>query len=301
MRKRALHISLALIIGVMAFPLLSMESGDIRIAAASKSQSNDDLRLKYGARAAYVLDVESGNVLFEKSSNKKRSIASLTKLMTAMVFLDLEPELDAYVKVAREDLSGAGRTQLRRSEQVERMDLLYHSLMSSDNAATRTLVRTSGISKEEFLKRMNRKATILGLNQTRFTEFTGLEEGNVSCAADMAQLLRFALRYDLISKITSEKEYSYRSKTRNHRLVNTNRLVRYTNMDIRGGKTGYIRRAGWCLATWVRQGDRDVISVVLGAPNNPARFAETKRLINTLVPEQTSSLPNESSNVGTGL
>jgi D-alanyl-D-alanine endopeptidase (penicillin-binding protein 7) len=262
-------------------------------AASTKNSKSTkrNIRLRYGSRAALVVDARTGKILFEKDSGRQRSIASLTKLMTAIIFLETDPDLSTKVKVARSDLSGSGRTQLRRNEKVRLRDLLYHSLMSSDNAATKTLVRISGISSQEFLKRMNRKASVLGLHQTRFVGFTGLNSGNVSSAADMAQLLRFSLNYPMIKRITSKPEYSYRSNVRAHRLVNTNRLLTYSKMDIRGGKTGYIRKAGWCLVTWVRYNGLDVITVVLGAPSNPARFAEAKQLLGKTVPQATSALP----------
>jgi len=262
-------------------------------AATKKSPKKTDIRLKYGSRAALVIDARSGEILFEKNSGRKRSIASLTKLMTAIIFLETDPDLSKKVKVARSDLRNSGRTQLRRNEKVRLQDLLYHSLMSSDNAATKTLVRVSGVSSAEFLKRMNRKASVLGLHQSQFVGFTGLDAGNVSSAADMASLLRFSLNYPMIKQITSKPEYTYRSNVRSHRLVNTNRLLTYGKMDVRGGKTGYIRKAGWCLATRVNYKGADLITVVLGAPSNPARFAEAKRLLGATAPKAVSALPTD--------
>lgn len=234
---------------------------------------------RYGSRAALVMDARTGEVLFEKNSATQQPVASLTKLMTNIVFLETEPDLDRKVTVAREDLRGSGHTQLRRGEILTVRQLLYHSLMSSDNAATKTLVRASGIPEKEFLDRMNRKAAILGLTSTRFVEFTGLDAGNVSSAADLAQLLKYASRQTLIAEITSQPEYSYRSNRRSHHLVNSNRLARYGQIEVLSGKTGFIRSAGYCLATWVREGSRDLIAVVLGAPTNPARFNETRRIL----------------------
>lgn len=235
--------------------------------------------VRYGSRAALVMDARTGEVLFEKNSATQQPVASLTKLMTNIVFLETEPDLDHKVKVAREDLQGSGHTQLRRGEVLTVRQLLYHSLMSSDNAATKTLVRSSGLPEKEFLDRMNRKASVLGLSSTRFVEFTGLDAGNVSSAADLAQLLKYASSQALIAEITSQPEYTYRSNRRAHHLVNSNRLARYGQVEVLSGKTGFIRSAGYCLATWVREGSRDLIAVVLGAPSNPARFNETRRIL----------------------
>ncbi len=232
-----------------------------------------------GSQAALIMDAHTGDILYEKNGGQTRSIASLTKLMTAMVYLETEPDLSRKVKVQKADLLGSGKTQLRTGEVVTLHDLLYHSLMSSDNAATKTLVRESGLSRDEFLARMNRKGSVLGLNATHFVEFTGLDAGNVSSAFDLANLLRHALRHPEISRITSASEHTYRSSRRAHHLVNTNRLTRYGTMDVRGGKTGYIRASGYCLVTCVREAGRELVSVVLGSPSNPARFNETNILL----------------------
>jgi len=231
------------------------------------------------ARAALVIDARTGEVLFDKNSGKAMPIASLTKLMTAMVLIESQPEMSRRVMVTREDLAGSGRSQLRAGEVVTMRDLLHLALLSSDNAATKSLVRNSDLAPEEFLARMNRKSQVMGLSNTRFVEFTGLSEQNVSTATEYAQILKTAGNEPLIQHITTLPDYTFRSSKRDHHLVNTNRLCRYGIFDVRGGKTGYINESGYCLATWVSTRTRDVISVVLGAPSNSARFAETRRLI----------------------
>jgi len=142
------------------------------------------------ARNAILLDPYTDSVLYEKNSETPAPIASLTKLMTVMVFLEQNPDLRRPVVVTRDELHGAGHTQLRNLEVVPLYDLLHMSLMCSDNVATRVLARESGLTADEFVGRMNRKAKDLGLEQTRFVEPTGLDERNVSTAADVARLLR---------------------------------------------------------------------------------------------------------------
>jgi D-alanyl-D-alanine endopeptidase (penicillin-binding protein 7) len=232
-----------------------------------------------GSRAAVIMDASTGQILFEKNAGSPRPIASLTKLMTNVVFLETDPDLDGEVTITSDDVLGSGHTQLRPGEVVTIHQLLYHSLMSSDNAATKALVHNSGIPPDEFLDRMNRKADVLGLHNTRFVEFTGLDPQNQASAEDIAQLLKYASQRPLIAEITSSPEYEYRSNRRVHHLVNSNRLTRYGQLDVLSGKTGFISGAGYCVATWVRQGSRDLITVVLGAPSNPARFNETRRLL----------------------
>ncbi len=231
------------------------------------------------ARAALVMDARTGEVLYERNSGVQMPIASLTKLMTATVLLETKPELAKRVIVTREDLAGSGKTQLRVGEVVTMRDLLHLSLLSSDNAATKSLVRNSDLESSEFLSRMNRKAQVMGLQHTRFVEFTGLSELNVSSAQEYAQILKMAGQVPLIAHITTLPDYDFRSTKRDHHLVNTNRLARYGVFEVKGGKTGFISESGYCLATWVSTRARDVITVVLGAPSNPARFAETRRLI----------------------
>ena len=231
------------------------------------------------ARAALVIDARTGEVLFDKNSGTPMPIASLTKLMTAMVLVESKPDWSRRVMVTREDLAGSGRSQLRAGEVLTMRDLMHLALLSSDNAATKSLVRNSDLAPEEFLARMNRKSQVMGLNHTRFVEFTGLSEQNVSTATEYAQILKTAGNDPLIQHITTLPDYTFRTSRSSHHLVNTNRLCRYGVFDVRGGKTGFINEAGYCLATWVSTRTRDVISVVLGAPSNSARFAETRRLI----------------------
>ncbi len=230
------------------------------------------------ARNAILLDPTTGEVLFEKNSSRSVPIASLTKLMTAMVFLEQQPDLDRSVLVTLDDIRGAGHTQLRSREAVQLGELLRMSLMSSDNCATRVITRESGLPLDEFIARMNRKAVELGLTGTRFAEVTGLDERNVSTASDVARMLHAAAHEPLIAEITTTRSYQFRTARRYHSVGNTNRLL-YGRYEIKGGKTGFIQEAGYCFATWVHSQGRDLIAVVLGAPTNATRFADTVRLL----------------------
>jgi D-alanyl-D-alanine endopeptidase (penicillin-binding protein 7) len=232
------------------------------------------------ARSAIVLDPTTGVVLYEKNAATAGPIASLTKLMTAMVFLEQKPDLDQVAEVTRDEMAGAGHTRLRPHEMVSLADLLHMSLMCSDNVATRVLVRESGIPPSEFLARMNKKAADLGLTDAHFVEFTGLDERNVATASDVAKMLRAAEDNPLIHEITTTQHYDFRSATlRRHQLVNTNRLLYNHRIEIMGGKTGFINESGYCLATWIRTQGHDLIAVVLGAPTNATRFADVMRLV----------------------
>ncbi len=240
------------------------------------------------ARNAILLDPLTGEVLFEKNASRSVPIASLSKLMTAIVFLEQKPDLDKQVTVRAEELAGAGHTQLRRGEVVPLGELLRMSLMCSDNCATRVIALESGLPPDEFIARMNRKSIELGLTGTRFVEFTGLNEHNVSTAADVARLLHAAANEPLIAQITTTRSYEFHTARRWHTIGNTNRLL-YGRYEILGGKTGFIREAGYCFATWVRAQGRDLIAVVLGAPTNATRFADAVRLIQKVPPAAVTS------------
>lgn len=235
------------------------------------------------AKNAIVLDPATGAVLYEKNSGASAPCASLTKMMTALVLLEQQPDLARPVEVTDDELRGGGQTQLRRGERVQMGDLLHMSLMCSDNVATRVLARESGLTAEDFLARMNRKAVELGLARTRFVEFTGLDERNVSTAADIARLLHAAAENETIHAITTQRGHDFLGvsathRVRPHHVSNTNRLL-YGRYEIRGGKTGFISAAGYCLATWIRTDRRDMIAVVMGAPTNATRFADVVRMV----------------------
>jgi len=239
------------------------------------------------ARNAVVMDPSTDRVLFEKGAGETVSIASLTKLMTALVFLEQKPDLRRVVTVTRDEIRGGGHTRLLNNEQVALYDLLHMSLMNSDNVATRVLSRESGLSPERFVARMNEKAAELGLASTRFAEPTGLDPRNVSTATEMARLLRAAANHYLIREITTTPSYVFvteytgrrRTISRTHHIVNTNRLLRANRYEFACSKTGYIGASGYCVATWVRDEGRDLIAVVLGAPTNATRFADVVRLV----------------------
>jgi D-alanyl-D-alanine endopeptidase (penicillin-binding protein 7) len=192
------------------------------------------------------------------------------------------------VTVRTEELAGAGHTQLRRGEVVPLGELLHMSLMCSDNCATRVVALESGLAPDDFIARMNTKSIELGLTGTRFVEFTGLNEHNVSTAADVARLLHAAANEPLIAEITTTRSYEFHTARRWHTVGNTNRLL-YGRYEILGGKTGFIHEAGYCFATWVRAQGRDLIAVVLGAPTNATRFADAVRLIQKVPAAPTTS------------
>lgn len=243
------------------------------------------------ARHAIMVDPASGEVLFEKDAARSAPIASITKLMTAIVFLEQDPDLERFAEVTRAELTGGGHTQLRNRERVRLGDLLHMSLMVSDNVATRVLARESGLAPDDFMAAMNRKALELGMTHTRFVETTGLDERNVSTAADVARLLQAAAETPRIHAISTSRQHEFRSATRPHAIGNTNRFL-YGRYEVVGGKTGFISEAGYCLTTWIRTQGRDLIAVVLGAPTAATRFADVQRMVQRTTAATAARSPN---------
>lgn len=230
-------------------------------------------------KAAYVEDAATGRVLFQKNPERVYPIASLTKLITVMVLLDTDPVWDRVVEIVPEDVKNSSRSRIRPREEISVRDLIHASLMSSDNVATKALARTCGLSRDEFVRRMNAKADSLGLTGTRFVEPTGLSEQNVATAQGVARLLRVASNSTIVSAIMQKESYEFTSNRKIHRLVNTNRLLR-SKWRVTAGKTGFIHEAGYCLATNIEgENGAEITAVVLGAPSNALRFAEARRIL----------------------
>jgi len=231
------------------------------------------------AKAAYVVDATTNRVLFQKNPENLYPVASLTKLMTALVFFKTQPQFDQVVEISPDDVRHSSRSHIRPREEITVRDLLHAALMSSDNVATKALVRSCGVPHDEFVRRMNALADSMGLTGTRFVEPTGLDEQNVASAQAIAVMLRTAASNPIVSSIMQKQTYTFASNRKLHRLVNTNRLLK-SKWRITGGKTGFINEAGYCFATMVETpSGTEVTAVLLGAPSNRLRFAEARRLL----------------------
>ena len=232
------------------------------------------------AAAAIIYNPETGDVLWEENSHDQRSIASLTKIMTAVTFMADDPDLAQRVTVTRADTTRASTTHLVTGDVLSYGDLLHLTLIASDNAAARALARTSEGGTAAFVDRMNQMAVNLGLTNTRYADPTGLDARNVSSAYDVSHLLAFATREERLAPIMRTETYEARSKARTIPVHTTNKLLG-TDVDVRAGKTGFITKAGYCLATLLQvpQGSQLAV-VVLGAANSTLRFWEARHLFN---------------------
>jgi D-alanyl-D-alanine endopeptidase (penicillin-binding protein 7) len=235
------------------------------------------------AAAAIVMNPETGEILYETNAQDKRSIASITKVMTALVFVEDDPDLTEEVVVERGDVRAASTTYLRAGERIRLEDVLHLTLIASDNAAARVLARVSHGGTAAFIERMNEKALELGLENTTLTDPSGLDASNVSSAYDLSRLIAYGAGDERIAGIMRKAEHKLKTSRRSITIHSTNRLLGNADVDVRGGKTGFISKAGYCLVTLLRlpQGEQ-VAVVVLGARSNTLRFAETQHLFNWL-------------------
>jgi serine-type D-Ala-D-Ala endopeptidase (penicillin-binding protein 7) len=233
------------------------------------------------AEAAIIYDSATGHVLWESNSQNQRSIASITKVMTAAVFVENSPNLSDTVVIDRSDVRAASTTYLRAGYKVTKGDLLHLALIASDNAAARALARVSAYGSSAFIDRMNEKAKELGLTSTSYADPSGLLSTNVSSAYDMAKLITYVSGDERIAGVMRKQSYTVTAGRRVINIHSTNQLVMRGDVDVQAGKTGFIRSAGYCLATLLRlpQGPQ-VAVVVLGAKSNAGRFWETRHLFN---------------------
>ena len=246
-----------------------------------KVDAQGDLVPDFRAGAAIIYNPATNKVLWEEKAFDQRSIASITKVMTALCFLEEVPDMAQQVVITAADIRGASVTHLRALEKVSLQNLLHLMLISSDNAAARAIARVSPYGAAGFVVRMNQRAAELGLTSTSYADSSGLLAQNVSSAYDMARLIAYAADDALLSTIMRTEAYSFRTSKRAITIYSTNQLLRSTGVDVRGGKTGFIAQAGYCLATLLHLPglDQTVAVVVLGARSNASRFSETRNLL----------------------
>jgi D-alanyl-D-alanine endopeptidase (penicillin-binding protein 7) len=251
-----------------------------------KTDANGTVVPDLHAAAAIIYDPQTHQVIWEENSHDTRSIASITKVMTAVVFVEGDPDMSQIVTVDRADTTAASTTHLRAGYQVSVHDLFHLLLISSDNAAARALARVSPWGPAGFVARMNEKAIELGLQNTTYADPSGLDADNVSSAYDMARLIAYASSDERISEVMRKPEATVMLSRRPVVIHSTNQLLSRADMEgnVLGAKTGFIGRSGYCLATLLKmpQVNQPVAVVVLGARSNAARFAEVRNLFTWL-------------------
>ena len=246
------------------------------------------------AAAAIVLDGDNGQVLWERNATQVLPIASLTKLVAVKTFLDVKPDLDKVVTYSQEDEKEIGKyctpseaamVNLRDGDQVKVRDLVYSALIGSANNAVESLVRLSGLTRDEFINKMNANAKKWGATSTKFVEPTGLSPDNVSTAKDYALILKNISQDATIKKISTTASYQFSTinTKQSHTIKNTNKLLREGNFSLETSKTGYLTEAGHCLAMAAQQQDtkQHFIVVTLGSPTWSKSYEVASRLLTT--------------------
>lgn len=236
--------------------------------------------LSLHSAVALAIDAQTGEVLFEKNSLAVLPIASITKLMTAMVVLDAGLPLDEQLSISAADIDTEKftRSRLRPGTQLTRDEMLNLALMSSENRAANALGRHYPGGLEAFVARMNEMARELGMASTHFVEPTGLSSYNVSNALDLAKLVRAASEYPLIRSHSTASSLTVAAGARPVSFRNTNRLTQSPDWEIGLQKTGYISEAGNCLVMETDFEGRAVVLVLLDATGRLSRFGDARRL-----------------------
>lgn len=242
----------------------------------------DPQHLVLQSAAVVVADQASGSVLFEKNSGAVVPIASISKLMTAMVALDAKPSLGETMAISEEDVDTLKGThsRLKVGTQLTREEMLRLALMSSENRAASALSRYYPGGKPAFVAAMNRKCQELGLSDTRFSDPTGLTSANVSSARDLVKMVTAAHTYPLIREFTTTAEYEVAMGNRTEMFRNTNPLVRSHDNDWEIGlsKTGYISEAGRCLVMQAWLNNKPTIIVLLDSLGKLSRVGDANRI-----------------------
>jgi D-alanyl-D-alanine endopeptidase (penicillin-binding protein 7) len=250
------------------------------------AQADEVKKIALRSSSAIVQDAQTDEIVYAKNADTVVAIASITKLMTAMVVLDAALDLEEKIDLTREDavrMKGS-RSRLRTGLALKRGDLLLLALMSSDNRAAAALGVNYPGGLEAFVDAMNAKAAVLEMTETRFVEPTGLSPANVSTASDLARLVRAAHEYPVIREFSTKDRATvqvWNTKGRALRPMsygNTNGLVRSKYWDIELSKTGYISEAGRCLVMMVRLAEKDLVVVLLDSWGKHSRIGDANRI-----------------------
>lgn len=245
--------------------------------AFSPTVNAEDMR----SESVFVQDLNSASVLYDKNSEDARPIASITKLMTALVVAESGLSLDETLSIDEADIDRLrnSRSRLAVGVRMTRADMLHLALMSSENRAAHALGRHYPGGMPAFIRAMNDKARAMGMRHTRFVDPTGLSADNVSTPRDLVKLLRAVNQHAVIQRYTVSTHHSVKLKNGRHLVYNnTNRLVKSNDWDINVSKTGFINEAGRCLVLVTRIDGRDVAMVFLNSQGRYSRIGDAVRV-----------------------
>lgn len=275
--------SLALIIfATVVYPTTVFANSQI----VPKRIDPSEIESEIGAKAYVVMDRATGELLTIKQENRVWPIASLTKLVTASVVMDENLPANKIVAVKNSDNVGGARLWVNDGDTFSIDDLFYAALVASANNAANALARSTGLSKEKFVEKMNAHAQNLSLTKTTFVEPSGIDSLNTSTPLEMAKLAREILKKEKIQQYTttSKKFIKVANHNTTKKMVNTNWMLykpQYDDVFVTGGKTGYLDESGWNLVVALKpekNDKRELLVVLFGAKSRAQSFADTERL-----------------------
>ena len=259
---------------------------------AGLNRTPDALDLK--SNVALVLDQSNSKVLFEKNSNVALPIASITKLMTSMVVVESNQNMDEMIEVTNEDIDREknSSSRLRVGSILSRANMLHIALMSSENRAASALGRNYPGGLPAFVAAMNNKAKSLGMNDTHYVDSTGLSSHNVATAQDLAKLVIAARQHQIISQYSTDTKYAVKPGSGILQYSNSNHLVGNPSWDIDLQKTGYINEAGRCLVMMTNIEGRPIVMVFLDSKGKQSRTADAGRIRKWIETSKPDNLTN---------
>lgn len=252
----------------------------------------DQLAVTTNSSAVAVVDLQTGNLIYSKNIDATRSIASISKVMTAMVILDAGLDMREEITIIASDLVGAKKasTNLRAGDRLSRSEFTLMMLMKSENPAAKALARTYPGGYDAFIAAMNAKAASLGMYQTRFADSSGLDPRNVSSANDLIKMMKAVNadpRYQLVRTFSTAPSYdfyiaNYNTGNRTYKANNTSMLVRSGEHPIGVSKTGFIREAGYCVVMETHVNNKPAVIVLLGAGASQTRWNDARNILTEL-------------------
>jgi len=256
----------------------------LEVLAISKAEQVEAQAMMAGpllsSQSALIMNNKTGEVLYQKNANRVMPIASISKLMSAIVLLDADLNMNELVTITPEEidrLKGTG-SRLSIGTSLPRKELLHLSLMSSENRATHALARTYPGGINAFVAAMNAKAQSLGMNNSRFYEPTGLDYRNVSTAHDLSRLVAAASKYPLIRRNSTSNYGAVSTASGSLRYKNSNALVREGGWNIELQKTGYIREAGRSMVVKANVQNQPITIVLLNSPSSTTRVNDARKI-----------------------
>jgi len=259
-----------------------VDGGDVAITfdvVAPGTEAAASAGVSVNARAYVVMDSVTGEVLAEKRADEVRSIASMTKLMTVMVARESGLSESLMSSVERGDEVGGGRLRVAYGTAMTVRELVASAIIGSANNAANAIARSTGLSREEFIRRMDAKAAALGMTHSSFADPTGIDVENLSTAREVALMGKAAFSDPWIAPFAATAVYDVATSAGPHTIKNTNKLVSDSSLEVVGGKTGFINEAGYTLVTRLKRvGAADVIVAVLGCDTSLDTFRDAKAL-----------------------